>query len=334
MRLNALFCDHMVLQADRPIRIFGEGCGIVRVRIDGLTAEKECSTNLWTVQLDAHPYGGPYDLSVELNGERRTIRDVYFGDILLIAGQSNLQLKLFETNTPQALYESNPMLRLFTLRRPEEGESFFPEDGWLPAQAETVGKWTGIGYLAGNMLSKQSGHAVGLIACYQGASMIQSWLPAGILEGTECDLASEPRSGMLREPQYLAWNHDGLLYREMFRKIVPLSVKAVIWYQGESNSNPPDNTVAIYSGMLKRLLSSWRADLEDPALPFLIIQLPNLKGANVAGWQAVQEAQSAVCDADDRAVCIPCADICEDNHIHPPTKLPLAERIAEQLYRL
>ena len=174
MKLNQVFSHNMVLQAEKRVFVFGEGEGKACVSIDGMKAEASSRNGKWIAELPCHGYGGPYDMNVNLNGEEIVLRNVYFGDVVLLAGQSNLQLKLFETNTPESEYETNSLVRSFILRRPEEGEFYFPEDGWIQAHKDNVGKWPAIGYLAAKEGSKRTGHAVGIIGCYQGASMIQS----------------------------------------------------------------------------------------------------------------------------------------------------------------
>lgn len=329
MQLNQIFCDHMVLQANQPVCIFGEGEGNASVEIDGMTGSAVSDSGKWLIRLPEHSYGGPFTMKVVLNGNEQTLNDIYFGDVILVAGQSNVQMKLKLTNTSKEKYVDNPLLRLFSLKRLEDGEYFFPEDGWVAAEKQSVGNWSALGYLMGNIISEKSGHAVGIIACYQGASMIQSWLPEGILNGTECDIAAEQRSGHMRRQQYMAWNHDGQLYKEMFLKLVPFSLKTVVWYQGEANSHPPENTTEIYRGMLSRLIGRWRKDLMNPELPFIVIQLANYIHSDAEGWKAVQQAQVKIADIMQNVHSVICADICEDNDIHPPTKLPLAQRIVK-----
>ncbi len=329
MNISPLFSNHTVLQANQPIRIFGAGHGTATAEIDGLSGATESVGLKWLIELPPHEYGGPYTLTITLNGEQQEFTDIYFGDVYLLAGQSNLQFKLHMTTTPPEEYQGNNMLRLFSSRRPEESESFFPEDGWVVAEQENVKNWSAIGYLAGNILAKETKHAIGLITCYQGASMIQSWLPAGVLLGTECDIAAEERSGDLRRQQYMAWNHDGQLYETVFLSLAPYSMKAVIWYQGESNTHPPENKTEIYIGMLTRLIHCWRSSLRAPNLPFIIIQLADYIYGNAEGWKAVQTAQLKIAENMENVYPIRCADLCESNDIHPPTKLPFAKRLAE-----
>ncbi len=336
MGLNSIFSDNMILAAEKPIRIFGCGCKHVSAEIDGMHAEGLFSGDDFLLEMPEHCYGGPYTLLVVTDGEAHEFRNIYFGDIILIAGQSNAQLKLRQTSTPKSEYESNDMLRLFTLERLETGatgEFFFPCDGWVKADADSVGLWSALAYLVGKRHQKATGHAVGVIACYQGASMIQSWIPSGILDATKLECATEKNSLEFRNAAFLKYNHDGLLYDFMFSKLIPYSMSAVVWYQGEENTHFPDGDAQIYGGMLKVLIERWREDLRDKALPFAVVQIADYIYAK-EGWQEVQKAQEKISEHVERAFCVKCADICEKDDIHPKTKLPLAERISECILKM
>lgn len=333
MKLNPIFSDNMVLQANKPIRIFGVGCGRVSAEIDGISSEGCFEGGEFLLEMPSHDYGGPFSLKVGLDGEQVVFSDVYFGDVILMAGQSNAQHKLSSTDTPREEYESEDMLRLFTLERIEKGEKgdfFFPEDGWVKANADSVGLWSALGYLSGKLYQRATERAVGVIACYQGASMIQSWIPEGILDGTELELSSERQSGHMRNPDHMRWNHDGQLYEFMFRKLLPYSIKAVVWYQGESNTSAPDNTVEIYRGLLSVLIRRWREDLMDAGLPFVVVQIADFVWAK-QGWAEVQQAQAEIGECVENTVTVVSRDICESADIHPKNKAVLAMRIADAL---
>ena len=124
---------------------------------------------------------------------------------------------------------------------------------------------------------------------------------------------------------YSLWNGAGTLYRESFSTIVPYGVTHVTWYQGESNTGKMEG--GIYDKLLAAMIGRWREDLREPDLPFAVIQLADFTKAGV-GWKAVQNAQTRVPGICPHVKCIRCADVCENDSIHPPTKWRLAERIA------
>lgn len=333
MELNKLFCDGMVLQAEKPIRIFGTGNGAVRVEIDGSVGVTTGGGDEWLLEMPAHTYGGPYTMKVVLNGNEKLIKDVYFGDVYLLAGQSNIEFRLWQTNTPEEEYESNPLVRAFFTKIENEKNEFPLEEKWIRGIG-CVSQWSALGWPMANRLQRESGHAVGIIACYRGASLIQSWLPKGILRGTDFEIATEARTGHLRIKEYIDWNHDAFLYEGKFKKVIPISMKAVVWYQGEANSRPVE-VAKIYKDLLKTLINRWREDLRDENLPFVVVQIHDFsKTPSPEGWALVQKAEAEIENEMENVKTVICSDICEDDNIHPPTKLPLAIRIKEALLNI
>ena len=323
MRLNPLFSDHMVLQANKPIHIFGDGAGKVRVCLDGDATETQAPGPEWRVTLPGRPCGGPYALSVTLDGQEIILRDVYVGDVYLLAGQSNMQFKLSESSAPPDAWEDRPLLRCYSLARPEAGEPFAPEDGWQVCSRENAGDFSAIGYHLGELC--EGGRAVGLINCYQGASVIESWLPEEIADSPEFAIPMEEKHIDHTWAEYTVWNRAGYLYRHMFSAVPPFSLGAVVWYQGESDTTEAE--ARIYGQELSCLVERWRTDLDDAALPFIIVQIADYQPRSDEGWYALQAAQERAAAAIPGAYLVRSADVCESDCIHPPTKDRLARRI-------
>ena len=108
--------------------------------------------------------------------------NVYVGEVYLFAGQSNIEFKLSDSNTPAEAYKSNEMLRCFEVDKIAKNGLFSPDDGRVSADKNTVYNWSAIGYLAGFEIAETKNVAVGVINCNQGASVIESWVPAGTFE--------------------------------------------------------------------------------------------------------------------------------------------------------
>ncbi len=328
LKLNPLFSDGLVLQAGRPIRIFGTGDGIATVTLDGASVSVTSQDGFWMAELSARPYGGPFAMEVALDGETTVVHDVYIGETVLFAGQSNMQFKLCESTTDSAVFNDNPLVRLFTTRRPEEGDHFGPDDGWVRCQKGNAPNWPSLPYFVANLLQRRLGCAVGAAVAYQGASTIQSWMPV--------EAFADPRLAVpdaLKHPDHFAsiyhWNRTGILRDAVLRQLVPFSFGRVVWYQGESNTRPAEG--AVYDLMLEAMIAAWRRDFALPDMPFHIVQIADYDCRADDGWRAVQEAQSRACARIPGAFLVRCADICESNAIHPPTKSRLAARLVEAL---
>ena len=328
MILNKIFRSHMVFARNCPIRVFGEGKGVVSVRFAGNFKTISSDKDEWMLELPSVEYGGPYEMEVILNGEQIVLNDIYVGEVYLLAGQSNLQFKLNESNAPKEMYESNNKLRLYTTDRIEKNEYYTSDDGWLVADINNIDHWSALGYLVGNALSKEKDIPVGLIACYQGASIIESWVPKDTFKKIGIDIPLENRGWGHSCEEYSEWNGDGVLYDYAFSQVRPYPVSAVIWYQGESDSTVEEGKV--YADELAELIRIWRRDLLNDKLPFIVIQIANfIRGGE--GWPYIQQAQIDIQSKAPFVKTIISADVCEDDDIHPPTKHKLAERITKCL---
>ncbi len=320
----------MVFAKDKPIRIFGEGSGEVTVRFAESTAAVKIVDGKWYAELPAMPYGGPYTLTVDGDGESIKLNNIYVGEVYLCAGQSNMAFKVHESTLPKAEYKANPLLRLFSTDRIRKDDKFSPEDGWVTCEEQDVGFWTAIGYSLAQEISAKKNIAVGIIACYQGASVIESWVPAGTFEkaGVAVDKAlSHPDRTWV---EFSDFNPDGTLYQYSLSSVFPFSLSAVIWYQGESNSK--DEDALNYYDRLKILISRWREDFSDDELMFVIVQIADYIGAQFpVGWKLIQEAQLKVSATESDVKTVISHDLCETDDIHPPTKALLAKRIAQAL---
>ena len=327
MKLNALFCDGMVLAANRPIRVFGEGQGTVAVRFLQYEARMTSTKDRWCLTLPAIGHGGPYQMEIELNGVRTVLQDVYVGEVLLLHGQSNMKFQLRESNYPIASYQTCKRLRVFTVDNEYvDLKGLSQQDGWVSCDEETAGCFSAIGYHVGLQIASERDCAVGLISCSVGASVIESWMPKGTFADMGIDLSCDQ---IHFDHRYYPFNGEGFLYDRLLPLLVPYSLSCVIWYQGESNATPDEG--ALYDKMLTRLIAERRRDFEDENLPFVIIQLADCDNRAGRGWTLVQEAQMRVAQSVPYVKAVVCRDVCETNHIHPPTKHLLAKRVAEAI---
>ena len=322
LRLNELFCSNMIMQANKPVRFFGTGNGGVRIRFLG-EEQSVLANGEWFLTFSAVDYGGPYEVEIWLDGVKTLLENIYFGDIYLLSGQSNMQLKLSMTNEPKDGYCGNENVRLYTVDRIEDEEYFHARDGWVELTKENAEYFSALGYYIGQNLATKN-RKIGLIACYQGASTIQTWLPKEVAKRAEF-LDDLP---LLSRRVYPLWNDDGQLFEYQLKTVLPLSIAGVVWYQGESNTGEGEGTK--YFEMLQALVESWRDAFMDEKLPFVVVQIADYKG-NSAGWNRVQAAQLRAGEELNGVTCVVCRDICEDNDIHPQSKRELGKRISNVL---
>ena len=322
--LNPIFTNGMIMQAGKAVRIFGEGEGTVTVEFLG-EAKSVCSKGKWLIEFKPQAYGGPYTMSVTLGNEAKEICDIYFGDVYLLSGQSNMQFKMWERREPTDVYKGNENVRLFTVDRMEENteERWGTADGWVTLTKENAKDFSAIGYYVSQELATD--RKIGLIACYQGASVIQSWLQKEVAARPELQVKNK----FADHEWFPVWNGDGVLYDFMLSKIIPFSMASVLWYQGESNASIDE--ARIYLRFLDALTSSWREDFMDEDLEFIVIQLADYIERDTEGWHLVQEAQLKAQDELKNVKTVVCRDVCETDDIHPRSKRELSLRIVKAI---
>ncbi len=321
--LNSIFCSNMIMQANMPVRIFGGGKGKATVIFNGV--EKEVmSDGSWMLEFDEVSYGGPYEITIGLDGIFSTLKNVYFGDVYLLGGQSNMQFKLWESSEPKENYQEIQNARIFTVDRMEAGEYFCERDGWVDLSIKNVPNISAIGYYVAKGLATEE-RKIGLIACYQGASVIQSWLPRDVALVPEFKI----ENCFADHEWFPIWNDDGALYDNMITKILPFSMKGVIWYQGESNASVSEAN--IYVEFLKALAYSWRRDFKNDNLKFIIVQLADHLDRAGYAWEKIQSEQIRAEAVIPNVSTVICRDVCDNIDIHPREKDILSQRIVDKL---
>ena len=325
LRLAPILSDHAVLLRHRPIILRGEARGRVCASFLGENVETEADGSFELV-LSPRPAGGPYTMRISCGGETITLDDLYIGDVILLSGQSNMQLKAAETADFPGIVESDALARVFHAPRPETGDRF--DNQWQALTVENAGNWSAIGYYLIPLLRRARGCAVGMVCAYQGAAVIQSFLPPA--DARRFTFPKEARHPDHDSELYGSWNPPAMLYESMLKPIFPFQVSAVVWYQGESNTSPAEG--AVYADMLDALIAAWRGAYRFPALPFTVVQINDFDTPfSKDGWKLVQKAQETVASRTPGVRLVKISDLGQHELIHPVNKKAVAERIFETL---
>ena len=329
LTLNAPYQQGMVVGKNLPVCITGTGNGRIRVSLAGHKVTACVDGDAWCATLPALPAGGPYTLTVRRGKETLSIVDVWVGTVILASGQSNMQFRLHESSTPLDECPADTLLRSFSLPRLEEGEPFSPQDGWLRCQPDNVGDWSAIGYLVGREIRRRTGEAVGIINCYQGASVIEAWVPAEVMEKPEYQLPADELHWDHHNTYFMTWNAPGRLYDLDIRLLAPYPVSHVMWYQGESNTGRGE--AKVYPGLAVELVQSWREAFRNPSLSFTMVQIADYDPRDDEAWHSLQRCQLTIPTLIEGVSVVQSADVCESDNIHPRTKDILSVRIAETI---
>ncbi|WP_342648165.1 sialate O-acetylesterase [Mucilaginibacter sp. CSA2-8R] len=126
---------------------------------------------------------------------------------------------------------------------------------------------------------------------------------------------------------FSAQNEPTGLYNTMVKPAVDYGVKGFVWYQGESNAGNAKE----YNSLLRALISDWRTQWHNAALPFIVIQLPNYGDTEYSPvesqWAELRDGQLKVLDIPKTALAVT-IDLGEWNDIHPLNKKDVGDRVA------
>jgi sialate O-acetylesterase len=182
VRLPRIFADHMVIQQNQPIRVWGwakPGEKVLVILNDNkasISAEKD---GKWTVSFPAQKAGGPFVLTV--NGPNKIVlNDVMIGEVWLCSGQSNLEFNLKSSLFAKDEIEKSKNLLIRQFKVPNRMSAIPQEDleggTWLLSSPETSGDFSAVAYYYAKKLSAELNVTVGIINASWGGTFIESWM--------------------------------------------------------------------------------------------------------------------------------------------------------------
>jgi sialate O-acetylesterase len=191
----SVFSDHMVLQRDMPVPIWGTAAAgeTVSVTFAGQASSTTAGENgKWMVRLKKLKAGGPFDMQIQ-GKNSLVLHDVLVGEVWLASGQSNMVFTVSKKaeffagmlDEEKEIAAANyPQIRMFTARTVK---AYTPQDSvpgeWQACGPDTVPAFSAIGYLFARDLQQRLHVPVGIVTVAFGASTAESWLPRQALAG-------------------------------------------------------------------------------------------------------------------------------------------------------
>ena len=122
-------------------------------------------------------------------------------------------------------------------------------------------------------------------------------------------------------------HQPAVLYNAMIAPLHPLSIRGVIWYQGESNAGDGKE----YRTLFPALIKDWRNKWGQGEFPFLFVQLASFgtmdKTPAQSLWAELREAQTMTLALPYTAMAVT-IDVGDTANIHPQRKKEVGERLA------
>jgi len=305
LKVASLFKDHMVLQRDVLIPVWGKGVSGEEIEVHFANEIKKTTVNSdgkWMVKLS--PLKASFesrDMRIIATGtkENIVIKDVLLGEVWICSGQSNMELTLNAVPEVKKLIPSAKNIRSFKV---ENTVSFQEED-------ECEGKWvkeqpnSAVAFSFAYFLEKYANIPVGIILTSWGSSSLEAWMPLEmtetvphfktIMEEFKADhktidriqtILDGPRP-FLREDNIFIRRQSNIVYNAMMHPLIPYACRGLVWYQGERNTKSMHSMVKApwfsrnsgiinYGKTLKQWIKTYRSSWENEKMQFLVVMLP------------------------------------------------------------
>ncbi len=325
--ISAIYGNHMVLQANMNVRIFGKHTGSDEYVGAELTKKDSKETRYFygkvengefEIWLGTTNYGGPYTLTIfDKDGNSVKFDDVLFGEVYVLGGQSNMGWALgqcYVEKKGKLLYQdlinstNNDNVRymgMWPKQSQEYVEYVSSTTGWQSATSSTVPGWSAVGYFFAMRMNEIYGIPVGVVSSCMGGTGIDRWY-------------TEEKTG--------DW------YRGTTHPIRKMTFRGVCWYQGEGDFSK-------YSDRLTKLIGQWRTAFENPNLYWAAVEMPRYQNAD-AYYQCREEVKKLYGVVDKYTYCVTLdtglfpefaakGDELNADGIHPYDKQKVGQRLAD-----
>lgn len=343
LTLDPLYTDNMVLQRDREIKISGTASANEEIIVEFKGQKKTCiadENGKFSVKLDpmsADKTGAKLYIS---NGVQRvTYSNVLVGEVIYGSGQSNMAYPIDEFKYAYNLIKSDKsygedytkynnqeyflkklqefknynILRFFTVKMlPETGGVVNKgiQNKWIApnglSELDYV-SFTAVAFAVN--LSEKLNVPVGVIISAVGGSQVHEWISRDAVK------------------QIFPGNGDSSLCRRYENMVLPMgsyTIKAVLWYQGESDVY---STISTYKDCFKAWLKETREFFGDENLPVITYLLPQFEDQYCKGlWPAFRQVQTELANECENVYYVNGIDLGDHTNIHPLDKYEFNDR--------
>ena len=311
LQLSRLFNDHMVLQRDTKVKVWGWATAGEKLAVEFAGQTKNATTaadGSWQVVLDpmsANATGSTLTVRSVGSSETAEIKDVLVGEVWLLGGQSNMAFPFWirPDGFDQTQVDANPQysnIRCVTTLNGEspdwekldwvhkEPQKDIPfKNEWVVFGPDCVpvhGKRiSAFGFFFAKNLYDQLKVPIGLVDTSVGGTLAHYWASADAQKNIP------ELKPFFEEP---IWT-PGCLYNSSIWPIRNMSFRGAAFYLGENNSMT--KPISMFEPSYRAVISSWRQTFSYPAMPFLIVQTSACDDQKIVyrpgDYNLIQEAQ-------------------------------------------
>ena len=315
VQLPALISDHMLLQRDVPVRIWGKADPGEQVSVkfrSQAVAVKADTLGRWAAILQPSAAGGPFTLSIQ-GKNAIEVKDVLVGEVWVASGQSNMAFTVSRgDNAEKELVAANyPQIRLFKVATKV---SEVPLDDvtakWAACDPKSAASFSAAGYFFARHLHQKLNVPIGVIESDWGGTPAQAWTSGPALAADPAlisvfadwakSLNDNPEAMLRYQAQIKNWdatvakakadgkpaprkpnppagpNHQWAPSGLYNAMIAPLTPYAI---KGaiwyQGESNAGQRRAYVYRRLFQAMIQDWRNAWGQGDFPFLFVQLAN-----------------------------------------------------------
>ncbi len=181
IKLAGIFGDHMVLQRQKTVRVWGTADAEEQVTVSfhGQTVTARAGKDgTWMAELQPMEAGGPFELTVA-GKNKIVLKDVLVGEVWLCSGQSNMGFGVGGVENAKAEIDTAnfPNIRHFGKALEYDDKPTSRMTGtWTVCSPATVGGFSAVAYFFGRTLYKDLNVPIGLINSSWGATNAEQWI--------------------------------------------------------------------------------------------------------------------------------------------------------------
>ncbi|WP_270331595.1 sialate O-acetylesterase [Lactococcus lactis] len=180
-----LLRDGAILQRNQENRFWGYTGSEQEVTLsyeEIILKTKSDEKGYFDIILPAHEVSESIDFKISTVDAEIVLKDICFGDVFLLGGQSNMQLWMerLKTRYPDEIEQArNPLLRYFEVPQEPSFDNIKTEltsGQWKRAIGEDLKNLSGIGYFFAKEKFSEDGIPIGLITTAVGGTPLNAWL--------------------------------------------------------------------------------------------------------------------------------------------------------------
>jgi len=329
--LPPLFSDHMVLQRETNVAVWGKSdkpsVTIISSWNGQTTSVAVNADGNWKTFLKTPAAGGPYTLTFDDGEERLSISDVLIGEVWICSGQSNMDMPVRGLSAKDQVLNKElllanadqPNIRLFKVPHTATAQLEKETPGrWQLSDSSTVKVFSAIGFQYAKVLQEKLNVPVGIIHSAWSGTRIEPWVSPE-------SLASFSYVRPATDTAKVSRTSPSALFNGMIGPLIGYTLKGIIWYQGESNLAQH----AVYDQLMAAMVEGWKRAWQQDRLAFYYVQIaPFNYGRSSKAAAYLREAQERAMALIPDSYMVSTVDVGSEKTIHPADKTTVSRRLA------